>query len=209
MRLNRNDGFTRLELLFVVVAIAAIGLLSIIWFKRHERHSTINCVANLKLVGLGFRAFAIDNEGLYPMQIATNGGGTLEVRAEASVFRHFQALSNYAPDSRIVTCPQDKRKPSRSWAIVSDANLSYFIGPDASETNAFSFLSGDRNIGPTLNGRVILNLSGVTWQTEVGLHGSLGNILFGDGHVGSLDQDGLKQAVKESPKPGTSVLLIP
>jgi prepilin-type processing-associated H-X9-DG protein len=141
----------------------------------------------LKTVGLGLRIYSNDHEDRFPWQVSTNDGGSLEYALTGEVFRHFQAASNEIGMTKYLLCPSDTtRLPALNFApALGNSNLSYFVGLDASETNAQMILSGDRHI--TVNGTARTGVVSVFSTNVVGwsslLHGGHGNIGLADGSV--------------------------
>ena len=72
-------GFTLVELLVVIAIIGILaGLLLPALAKGKMKAQQIQCVANLKQIGTGFHIFLHDHNSLFPMEVSTNDGGTLE-----------------------------------------------------------------------------------------------------------------------------------
>src|ERR1700691_749413 len=102
--MHRNKkAFTLVELLVVIAIIAILaGLLLPALARAKMRAQQIQCVSNLKQIGVAFHVFLHDHNDLLPMQVSTNDGGTLEyVYSSYTVagnfyfqYRNFQALSN-------------------------------------------------------------------------------------------------------------------
>jgi prepilin-type processing-associated H-X9-DG protein len=163
----------------------------------------------LKQIGLAFRIFASDHEGAFPMDISTNKGGSMEYSSE--LFRHFQILSNELSTPKILGCPADTRRPASGFAVLSNANISYFLGLEAKESDPQTFLTGDRslmtNSVPVGSGLLELttNLT-AGWTSR--MHNNAGNVLFGDGHVDALSNNGLQEQLINS-NIATNRLLIP
>jgi type II secretory pathway pseudopilin PulG len=90
---SARAAFTLIELIVIVgiiVLLAGVLLPSLRETKR--RAQRIDCVGNLKQVGLSFRLWSLDSSDQYPMARSTNYGGTLEVGED--VWRTFLVMSN-------------------------------------------------------------------------------------------------------------------
>jgi hypothetical protein len=79
-------------------------------------------------------------------------------------------------------------------------NVSYFVGLNASETNANSILSGDRylagNRQPTNGFLELTSRDAIGWTKKY--HDYRGFVAFGDGSVQQLDSPGLQKALRNS-----------
>src|SRR6185503_6924896 len=88
--------------------------------------------------------------------------------------------------AKLLACPSDKnRTATTNFATFSNTNLSYFVSPDADESDPSRLLSGDRNItgGFPSNGflRAFTPKTVAGWTTE--LHNQVGNVGLSDGSV--------------------------
>ena len=197
--IERVLAFTLLELMVVIAAVILIFVMLLSGLIRWKHKAAqIDCVTNLKTIGMAFRVFAHDHEGLFPMKTPSTMGGASEYATMPdSAFRQFQSLSNDLGRTGLIICPNDNRFAANTWSQMGNSNSSYFVGLDAAETNQSSFLCGDRNL--VSSSRLVINLSvekDVKWHPEQGLHGNQGNVAFGDGHVEKLDSSLLKRAMQ-------------
>ena len=121
--------------LVVVVLLATACVLYLHWHKasyEDERQTVkINCVNNLKQIGLGFRIWEGDHGDKYPFDVSTNTGGTMELTPAKDGFYQdaylfLRAMSNELTVPLLLICPNDKAKqPASDWASVSASNVTY------------------------------------------------------------------------------------
>jgi prepilin-type processing-associated H-X9-DG protein len=184
---QRTGGLTFLEVLvsIVVVGVAAAVFIPMLQ-PRRRGCGGINCVSNLKQVGLAMRMWSNDHNEKFPWNVSTNEGGTMELVGTSKVFQHFLAASNELSSPKVLSCPKDaQRTRATAWdQLTNDAwHISYFVGLEADETKPRSILSGDRNL--TTNGRpafgkvTIAGAKAMGWTARI--HKNAGNIGFGDG----------------------------
>ena len=158
--------------------------------------SRLTCSVNLKQIGLAAGAFR-DTHGGYPWAVSTSSGGTFEFNtAGKQAFRHLQVLSNDIYVTVGVVCSQGVRLSATNWASMINSNVSYFVGTDSNLPLSTSIVAGDRNL-TQLPGVVLESVlaSPPKWVGSVGLHGTRGNLLFGDGHVEEVGSAGLSNAL--------------
>ena len=184
--LQKGAAFTFVGLLVIIAIIAILAAMLLPALARaKQRAQAINCVNNLKQVGLAFRIWEGDHDDKYPMAVPASQHGTLEWVEGGNAFRHFQALSNELNTPKILVCPADTRQPARNFEHFGNENLSYFVGLDAVDTNPNMLLAGDRNITNNLSPvRTVLALPPdrpAGWTEK--MHRDKGNIGFADGSV--------------------------
>jgi len=152
-------AFTLLELMLVVGVVAILFMLLLPAHTRcGAKAPQINCVNNLKQVGLAFRIWGGDNGEKFPIFATITNATTLQQTAlrdgtgAAYTYQVFEVMSNELGIPKIIVCPSDKdRNVATNFGQHLDAlgntGTSYFVGKDADETNPQQYLAGDRNIG--------------------------------------------------------------
>jgi len=208
-----RSAFTLLELLLVVfIVVILAALLLPVLSKAKGRAKQIECLSQLKQVGLAAQQFTHEHGGQFPFQVPVKEGGTLELVQAAGglgdvqyAFRHFQALSNDLEIPKLLGCPADRRITTNAVAFSSLRNehISYFIAVTAEYSRPDSLLAGDRNIiARGGNSGSILRIAAdteVAWTSEG--HEYKGNLLFAGGHVERTGNAGLNVAMRSPTGP--------
>jgi type II secretory pathway pseudopilin PulG len=167
---NRLAAFTWIEMLVVIVCVVLLGFFLIVplFSTPTARAPRISCVNNLKNIGLAWRIYSTDNDGLYPWQAAATNRPACVPTNYASVpgaalgpaqgvAANFAFLTDELSTLKILKCPSDAKRfqlKSNSFAflmapaqtLVRDRAISYFIGTSAKEDEPQSILGGDRNL---------------------------------------------------------------
>jgi prepilin-type processing-associated H-X9-DG protein len=201
-------AFTLIELLIVIVCLGIMAALLLPGLARHRAsYCQLNCVNNLKQIGVGFRTWALDNGDKYPPQVSITNGGTMELVESGTVWPHFSVMSNELSTPKILICPEEVARHPWTAAtfgsaapncipFCSNTNVSYFVGVDAVDTSPQMFLTGDANIG--LDGlRARSGLQSLRTNSNVNWfqprHESNGNIGLADGSVQQVNSRGLRK----------------
>jgi len=156
--LRADVAFTLLELMLVTFVVGMLFLLLLpVHTGGRAKPQQINCVNNLKQVGLSFRLWGGDNGEKYPILATFTNDTSFQQMAlkngsgAAYMYQVFQLISNELGTPKIVVCPADDRHIATNFngdfEALANTAVSYFTGKDADETNPQQFLAGDRNIG--------------------------------------------------------------
>jgi prepilin-type N-terminal cleavage/methylation domain-containing protein len=224
--LKQNKAFTLIELLVVIAIIAILAALLLPALAAAKRKAQrINCVSNLKQVGIAFRLWEGDNGDRYPMAVSTTQNGAKEeiyctamvagqIPNGYGITNVFVVMSNELSTPKVLYCPSDNtRTTTTNFPSLNNnfANLSYFVCGDASETYPQMIMDGDRNIGiaaaqnvPAVTSNTLATATttfkwtgGTAWWawTAVDLHLRVGNIGMADGSAQQTTVAGLQTAL--------------
>jgi prepilin-type processing-associated H-X9-DG protein len=199
---KRRGGMTLIEVLLIVsvlMILAAVVLIPAI-SRARGRPPRLQCANNLKEIGLSFQIWEADNGDYYPMFIPQTNGGTMEFNSGPNAWRHFQVMSDELIEPKLLICPADadrNRAMATDFNLLSNSNLSYFVGMASNELSARMILSGDHNIdnGAAIKDGVLAltKTQRANWTGE--MHGNAGNILLADGGVDQEDSVALRGTV--------------
>ena len=196
---SHKKAFTLIELLVVIAIIAILASLLLPALARSKAKARrINCVNNWKQTALAFRAWAVDNKGKLPWNVAVKDGGSMNSPDWSD---HFRFASNDLATPKILICPSDPaKKPGTNWVnLDGDQNMSCFIGILSTEEHPETIMLGDRNVtggdgglDPTWN-KFMGSSIDAAWDKTI--HVEQGNIALADGSVQEVKKGALRAQI--------------
>jgi hypothetical protein len=186
-------AFTRVELLCTLAALALLVVLALPALAiTAQRSQMIECLNNLRRVGVGFHCFANEHDDLFPCCAHTPDNVTYPAYVYFTYLRIFSSPA-------FLVCPSDSLKTrSISFDTFNNNNLSYFIWMNAEINTDASLMSGDRNLSGTSGGGfpTLSATNNPGWDST--MHVQSGNLLFAGGSANSYANNQMSTIIQKA-----------
>lgn len=124
-----------------LVAAPAVGATAIVaamvlpaMAKAKGKAQSINCMNNMKQIGLAYRLWSMDHGDKYPFNVSQAAGGTKEFcdvgpdGYDLNGYRHLRVMAQELATPKVLICPSDESKTiASSFDALGEDNVSYKV----------------------------------------------------------------------------------
>jgi type II secretory pathway pseudopilin PulG len=209
---NGKGGFTRIELLAVMVAVTLLAALALPVLAASTANSqSAQCLNNLRQMGRAVQMWGSEHVDEPPWQTFVSQGGlrTTTGSRPGNAWFEYSYLSNELATPRVLACPSDSGvivapdfSAYRSSSFRANAN-SYFINLHTTSAYPSGLLFGDRNVRAVPGFGCYLQINNIhglepsdpnsLWTNAV--HSVQGNIVRMDGSIEVASDGSLRDAL--------------
>ncbi|HEY1787621.1 MAG TPA: prepilin-type N-terminal cleavage/methylation domain-containing protein, partial [Verrucomicrobiae bacterium] len=123
--MKKTQAFTLIELLIVIAIIAILAALLLpVLGQAKQRAWGVQCVSNLRQIGVGMKMFADDNGELYPESGADIYWNAIDPATGKASW--MQQIYSYTMNTNLYNCPGNVQLP-----VVLRGPFNYFNGARA------------------------------------------------------------------------------
>lgn len=175
----KQRGFTLLELLCSIAIIAALAALMFPALRSYrDKADGVNCVSNLRQIGVAVQNFVARNDNRYP-EIEPDMQNPIYPPDEG-VKGMLETLGEYGLTANILKCPSDMKSYKYFDKLGSSYEWRPYVDDELQSNPVILTRGGQRSVQPS---KIVLTFDVERVHGLDGNFKSKKNYLYGDGHV--------------------------